>query len=206
MTTSIFGSVVHRVEDPRFLTGDSRYVDELPADGALRACFVRSIMAHGARLAPDRRGDRMRRVAAVVALGLLAAGCTNVDRVTTALTTSPSATTGSPTPGPSSMAPETPAIDIETPLANGEVSNPVSVTGTADVVDASLLVRVLDASGAELSAMAVEASCGDGCTGTFAAELFFFVDRRQPGTIDVSGVSDGGDTAVATVPVILVPA
>jgi carbon-monoxide dehydrogenase large subunit len=46
MTTSIFGSVVLRTEDPRFLTGASRYVDDLPAPGALRAVFVRSMMAH----------------------------------------------------------------------------------------------------------------------------------------------------------------
>ena len=47
MTTSIFGSVVHRVEDPRFLTGGARYVDALRPEGALRATFVRSIIAHG---------------------------------------------------------------------------------------------------------------------------------------------------------------
>jgi carbon-monoxide dehydrogenase large subunit len=46
MTSSIFGSVVHRTEDPRFLTGRARYVDDLPVDGALRAVFVRSMMAH----------------------------------------------------------------------------------------------------------------------------------------------------------------
>ena len=46
MTTSIFGSVVHRIEDPRFLTGRSRYVDDLRVVGALRAVFVRSIMSH----------------------------------------------------------------------------------------------------------------------------------------------------------------
>jgi carbon-monoxide dehydrogenase large subunit len=46
MTGSIFGSVVHRVEDPRFLTGRARYVDDLRPEGALRAVFVRSIMAH----------------------------------------------------------------------------------------------------------------------------------------------------------------
>lgn len=148
----------------------------------------------------------MRRVAAVVALGLFAAGCTNVDRVATALTTSPSASTGSPAPGPSPTASQTAAIDIETPLANGEVANPVSVTGTADVVDASLTVRVLDANGQELAAMVVQASCGDGCAGRFAAELFFFVERRQPGTIEVTGISDAEDTAIATVPVVLVPA
>ncbi|MGH2635529.1 MAG: xanthine dehydrogenase family protein molybdopterin-binding subunit [Actinomycetota bacterium] len=47
MTTSIFGSVVHRVEDPRFLTGTARFVDDLRPEGALRAVFVRSIIAHG---------------------------------------------------------------------------------------------------------------------------------------------------------------
>jgi aerobic carbon-monoxide dehydrogenase large subunit len=47
MTTSIFGSVVHRVEDPRFLTGTARYVDAMRPEGALRAVFVRSIIAHG---------------------------------------------------------------------------------------------------------------------------------------------------------------
>ena len=47
MTTSIFGSVVHRVEDPRFLTGGARYVDALRPEGALRATLVRSIIAHG---------------------------------------------------------------------------------------------------------------------------------------------------------------
>jgi aerobic carbon-monoxide dehydrogenase large subunit len=46
MTTSIFGSVVLRSEDPRFLTGQGRYVENLPVEGALQAVFVRSMMAH----------------------------------------------------------------------------------------------------------------------------------------------------------------
>ena len=53
MTTSIFGSVVHRVEDPRFLTGDARYVDDLCPEGAMRAVFVRSMMAHARLLGID---------------------------------------------------------------------------------------------------------------------------------------------------------
>ena len=70
MTTSIFGSVVHRVEDPRFLTGSSRYVDDLPAEGALRACFVRSIMAHARVLGVDTSGAAgMPGVAAVLLAG-----------------------------------------------------------------------------------------------------------------------------------------
>ncbi len=46
MTSSIFGSVVLRSEDPRFLTGAARYVENVPIEGAVRAVFVRSIMAH----------------------------------------------------------------------------------------------------------------------------------------------------------------
>jgi carbon-monoxide dehydrogenase large subunit len=67
MTTSIFGSVVLRTEDPRFLTGASRYVDDVPAPGALRAVFVRSMMAH-ARLGriETARAASMPGVAAVL--------------------------------------------------------------------------------------------------------------------------------------------
>jgi carbon-monoxide dehydrogenase large subunit len=46
MTTPIFGKAIPRTEDPRFLTGQARYVDDVPVDGALRATFVRSMMAH----------------------------------------------------------------------------------------------------------------------------------------------------------------
>jgi carbon-monoxide dehydrogenase large subunit len=46
MSTSIFGSVVLRTEDPRFLRGQGRYTENVDAEGALRASFVRSMMAH----------------------------------------------------------------------------------------------------------------------------------------------------------------
>src|ERR687898_42876 len=47
MTNPIFGRVVRRVEDPRFLTGRGRYVETVRPKGALRAVIVRSIIAHG---------------------------------------------------------------------------------------------------------------------------------------------------------------
>src|SRR5262245_32653870 len=46
MSASMYGRVVGRVEDPRFLTGRSRYVEDLVPERALRAVFVRSILAH----------------------------------------------------------------------------------------------------------------------------------------------------------------
>ncbi|MFI6595369.1 aerobic carbon-monoxide dehydrogenase large subunit [Nonomuraea sp. NPDC050536] len=45
MTTRLFGEPVQRREDPRLLTGQGRYVDDLGSD-ALAAAFVRSPHAH----------------------------------------------------------------------------------------------------------------------------------------------------------------
>ncbi len=45
MTTSLFGEPVQRLEDPRLLTGQGRYLDDLGRD-ALAAAFVRSPHAH----------------------------------------------------------------------------------------------------------------------------------------------------------------
>jgi carbon-monoxide dehydrogenase large subunit len=41
-----FGAKVPRVEDERLLKGQGRFVDDLPAEGALHAAFVRSPYAH----------------------------------------------------------------------------------------------------------------------------------------------------------------
>jgi carbon-monoxide dehydrogenase large subunit len=43
---SLFGVPALRTEDPRFLRGQGRYVDNLPVPGALRAVFATSIFAH----------------------------------------------------------------------------------------------------------------------------------------------------------------
>jgi hypothetical protein len=142
-------------------------------------------------------------VLTAVTLALLATGCSGAERVSEPLSTSPSAP---PSLGTSPAPVEDPSIAIETPFADVEVASPVSITGMADVVDATLTVRVLDGDGDELAGTVVEASCGDGRVGTFAAELFFFIERRQPGTIEVSGVAEGGAPAVADVPVVLFPA
>ena len=141
-------------------------------------------------------------VAAAIVAACLLAGCTNrAGDVTEPLTSSPvPASTG-----PVTTVVQDPAIAIETPFADGDVGTPVSVTGTADVVDAALTVRVLGEEGDELAAIVLEASCGDGCRGTFATELSYFVERSQPGTIEVTGVGTDGDPALSSVPVVLFP-
>ncbi|TLP63803.1 aerobic carbon-monoxide dehydrogenase large subunit [Microbispora triticiradicis] len=55
MTTRLFGEPVRRREDPRLITGQGRYLDDLGA-GALAAAFVRSPHAHARILDVDVSG------------------------------------------------------------------------------------------------------------------------------------------------------
>jgi len=148
-----------------------------------------------------------RRLVSVLLLGLVAAACTEpVERVTEILSPSPatgSAPTGTTGERLTQIVGE--GIVVETPFANGDVGSPVSVTGTADVLGAEVTVRVLDGRGNELAQSIVKASCGDGCAGGFAAELFFFVEEAQPGWVEVSGASPEGPAPRVRVPVTLFP-
>ena len=64
---SVFGVPALRTEDPRFLRGEGRYLENVPIPGALRAVFVRSIfphaVVHGVEGVPE--AARMPGVAAV---------------------------------------------------------------------------------------------------------------------------------------------
>ena len=53
MPPSFFGIPVLRTEDPRFLRGEGRYLENIEIEGALRAVFVRSIMPHARVLGLD---------------------------------------------------------------------------------------------------------------------------------------------------------
>ena len=61
---SMFGVPALRSEDPRFLTGHGRYLENLPIEGAARAVFVRSIMPHARVVAVH--ADRARALPGVV--------------------------------------------------------------------------------------------------------------------------------------------
>lgn len=137
----------------------------------------------------------------------LLVGCpSSVDDVTAAITSS-----ASPTPTPATtaavvLAPRRdPAIVVQTPRRNAEVSSPVSVTGTADVIGGTVTVRVLDHAGDELAAIEVEVDCAQGCPVTFGTDLAFFVQHPEDGWIEVIGATNDRP-AVSIVPVVLAPA
>ncbi len=59
MGAKLFGAAVRRREDPRFLRGEGRFIDDVTLPGLLHAAFVRSPHAHariGAIRAQDARG------------------------------------------------------------------------------------------------------------------------------------------------------
>jgi carbon-monoxide dehydrogenase large subunit len=63
----MFGVPALRSEDPRFLRGRGRYVENIPIEGAVRAMFVRSIMPHARLVGTDLQAARaLRGVVAVL--------------------------------------------------------------------------------------------------------------------------------------------
>ena len=53
MADTGFGASVRRREDPRFLTGRGRYVDDINRPGQLHAYFLRSPFAHARLVSID---------------------------------------------------------------------------------------------------------------------------------------------------------
>ena len=102
---------------------------------------------------------------------------------------------------------EKPAI-VVTNLAIGQrVANPVTVAGTANVFEATVSVRILDASGREIANTFTTATCGTGCRGTYSKKVSFLVTDEQAGTVEVywSSPENGRPEGVVRIPVTLVP-
>lgn len=84
------------------------------------------------------------------------------------------------------------------------VASPVIVAGTADVFEATVTVRVLDAAG---RTVATTFTCGSGCRGDYRVSVAYRLQREQAGTIEAYEVSaaDGTRRHVVSVPVTLAP-
>jgi hypothetical protein len=100
-----------------------------------------------------------------------------------------------------------PPIIVSSPGIGQRVSNPVTVSGTADVFEATVSMRILDLNGQEIATRFTTATCGSGCRGSFSLALPYRVAREQNGLIEIYEVSpkDGSRNAVVRIPVILTP-
>jgi hypothetical protein len=100
-----------------------------------------------------------------------------------------------------------PAIVVERPEVGQQVSSPVTISGTADVFEATVSLRVLDENGKEISTGFTTATCGTGCRGTFSKELGFSVSHLQRGIVEAfeASAEDGHPINVVDIPVTLMP-
>jgi sporulation and spore germination protein/immunoglobulin-like protein involved in spore germination len=101
-----------------------------------------------------------------------------------------------------------PAIFVDRPAWGASLGNPGTVSGEANVFEASFQVTLLDAGGRTLIERTVTASCGTGCWGSFRTSLSYTVSRAQWGTLRVFEPSarDGTPVNVTEYPVWLTPA
>jgi len=78
-----------------------------------------------------------------------------------------------------------PAITVQAPVVGEQVTSPVTVSGTADVFEAVVSIRVLDSAGNEIARTFTNATCGTGCRGDYSVTISYTVPRTEPGTIEV---------------------
>jgi hypothetical protein len=100
-----------------------------------------------------------------------------------------------------------PAIVVHTPAIGAHLTSSVRVTGTSDVFEAAMVVKVLNSGGRRIAAADVLASCGTGCRGHFAATITYHVMNAQNGTIVVTDTSARGGRPphVVRIPIRLSP-
>lgn len=100
-----------------------------------------------------------------------------------------------------------PSILVESPLIGEHVSSPVTISGTANVFEATVSISILDAQGREIANTTTMATCGTGCRGTYSTSVSFTVDRTQAGTVRVyeASAEDGRPINVVDIPVVLLP-
>jgi hypothetical protein len=100
-----------------------------------------------------------------------------------------------------------PAITVQNPTIGEQVSSPVTVSGTANVFEAVVSVRILDSAGNQIARTFSTASCGTGCRGGYSVPVSYSVTRQEPGTIEVfeSSAKDGQPVNVQQIPVTLAP-
>jgi germination protein M len=101
-----------------------------------------------------------------------------------------------------------PVIAVDKPVAGARVSSPADVSGSANVFEANLTVKVLDENGHVVGKTFTTATCGTGCRGTYSVPVTFKVDREQPGTIlvaDDDAAGTGTPPHQVRIRVVLVP-
>jgi hypothetical protein len=100
-----------------------------------------------------------------------------------------------------------PSIIVTEPTMGEAVTSPLKVVGNADVFEATVQMRLLDADGDRLARAFTTATCGTGCRGDLSHELDFEVDEEQHGVLEVwwQSPEDGSRQDVVKIALTLKP-
>lgn len=98
-------------------------------------------------------------------------------------------------------------IVVHTPIADQRITSPVRISGTANVFEATVSMRILGPDNEVIAETFATATCGTGCRGTYSKNVSFQVVEETEGVIQVfeSSAEDGSPLHVVSVPVVLVP-
>lgn len=98
-----------------------------------------------------------------------------------------------------------PPIVVKSPGVGETVSSPVTISGSANVFEATVSISIFDASGNEIVRTFTTATCGTGCRGRYSEAVRFEVDETQPGVIQLyeSSAEDRSKLFPVEIPVIL---
>jgi hypothetical protein len=102
---------------------------------------------------------------------------------------------------------ELPPIAVALPQRGMTLSSPVRIVGSADVFEATVSIRIRDATNNVIAESFATATCGTGCRGDFTADVDFEVGQAQQGVIEVyeASAKDGKPINVVEIPVTLLP-
>jgi len=101
-----------------------------------------------------------------------------------------------------------PTILVTSPALGQEVGSPVLISGSANVFEANVSVKILDENDEVIAETFTTATCGTGCRGTYRVSVPYEVDRAQDGTIvvhDDDAAGAGRPPHEVRIPVRLVP-
>ena len=103
------------------------------------------------------------------------------------------------------LAGQLPAIVVLTPSIGEEISSPVTVSGTADVFEATVSIRIVDANDNVIAHTTTMATCGTGCRGDYSEAVTYEVDEPQDGFVMVfeESAENGRPIKVVRIPVRL---
>ena len=100
-----------------------------------------------------------------------------------------------------------PAIIVNRPLGESENDSPVTVSGTANVFEANVLIRIVGPDDEVLAETFTTATCGSGCRGKFSEAVEFDVEEPTEATVQVyeESAETGKPINMIEVPVTLIP-